>query len=148
MKKTATLFLLAIVLATTAFAQNDPLSVRKLREGTDTVTTLITQWRAAETYVPFEITSGYVQTISALYDTVTGSDYLIKVTAARMDTIKLKTSYYLPGQTFRFKCTNSANDSTRFVTSSGNIEGASTMWWTGTYKFLTLWFDGTNYWKL
>ena len=146
MKKITTLILLAITLATASIAQNDPISIRNKRKGIDTPETLLSQNAARQTYLPLVLTSGNIQTISAHYDTVTGK-YLTVVTASRLDSIKLKTSTYSAGQILKFICTTSSNDSTLILPSSGNINGASTLWWTGTYKNLSLYFDGTNYWK-
>jgi hypothetical protein len=90
---------------------------------------------------------GGKQTISAARDTVKGYE-LVVVTAARKDTIVLNKTLYTTGQTFKLLCTASANDSTYIITTSGNINAASTYWFTGTYKAVTFYFDGTNYWIL
>ena len=90
---------------------------------------------------------GTLQTISAARDTAKGYPLSV-VTASRKDTIVLKTSLYTAGQTFKMLCTASANDSTYIMTSTGNINAASTYWFVGTYKAVTFYFDGTNYWIL
>ena len=147
MKKLTTLLLIAAtMMAATAKAQYDPISLNRQRMGLDTSSSLLTQYAAKNTYLPLVLTSGNIQTISAHYDTVSGK-YLTVVTAARLDSIKLKSTLYTTGQLLKFICTTSSNDSTLILPSSGNINGAASLWWTGTYKNLLLWFDGTNYWK-
>lgn len=148
MKKLLFLLIAATMFAASATAQYDPISLDLARKHQDTTNTLLTQFKAANTYTPMDITASYIQTISAHYDTVTGNDYLHVVTASRLDSIKLKRSNYDTGQMLKFICTNASNDSTLFIPNAGTINGDSTFWWTGTYKNLTLWFDGTNYWKL
>lgn len=73
------------------------------------------------------------------------------ITTTRLDTINLVTASYTAGQIFTFYTTTSANDSTKLISTSGTINGAASPYWmTGTYgaKSTTLYFDGTNYWKL
>lgn len=148
MKKIATILLIAAsMFAATAKAQNDPMAVYLASKGQDTINSLLTQFAAQNTYLPLVLAARNKQTISAHYDTVTGK-YFTVVTASRLDSIKLKTSLYSSGAILRFLCTTSSNDSTLILPSSGNINGASTLWWTGTYKTLNLYYDGTNYWKL
>ena len=149
MKKCTTILLIAATLFTaSASAQDDPVSIRRKYEGTDSVETLLSQHAAKNTYTPLAVGTWHKQTISAHYDTATGR-YLTVVTATRLDSIKLKTSLYTSGQILKFICTNSSNDSTLLLPSTGNINGDSvSWWWTGTYKNLELYFDGTNYWKL
>lgn len=147
MKKLITILLLTMGMATACFGQNDPISIDLAWKHQDTTSTLLTQFAAQNTYMLLVLKALSIQTISAHYDTVTGK-YLTVVTASRLDSIKLKTTLYSSGQLFKFMCTAPANDSTLILPSSGNINGAASLWWTGTYKNLLLWFDGTNYWKM
>ncbi len=83
--------------------------------------------------------------------TVTGTKPLVVITATRLDTIRLVPSNFVTGQTIRFLTTQSANDSTCLFPTTGNIMGGSFYWYTGaagTYKAATLYFDGTNFYKL
>jgi len=142
MKKLAIILLMAVGIMGSAYGQNDPVSLSRLQNGTDTGKTLLSQFKAKATYVPRVATDR--ETISTLNYTVTGK-YVAVVTAARKDTIRLTRASYINGQEFNFICTNAANDSTIIIPNLGNINGASTYWWTGTYKTLTLYFNGTDY---
>lgn len=93
------------------------------------------------------VPSTAVQTASHANDTLTGK-YLTVVTASRKDTLTFKTTLYTTGQVLEILCTNASNDSTYVKTTTGNINGASTYWFTGTYKAAKIYFDGTNYWIL
>lgn len=147
MKKAILMLLAATMIAATATAQNDPISIDLARRKQDTANSILSQFKAKNTYVSLVLTAGNIQTISAHKDTVTGK-LLTVITASRLDTVKLKRSLYSAGQVLEFVCTASANDSTKFLPDAGTINGASTYWFTGTYKAMKLYFDGTNYFIL
>lgn len=145
--KKLSFFLLALTIALTAFGQNDPISINLARTKQDTIQTLLTQFAAAQAYVPLSFKAANIQTISIANDTVKGR-YLTVVTASRKDTIRLIRSKYTGGQVMNFICTNSGNDSTIVIPDHGTINGASTYWYKGTYKSASFYFDGTNYFIL
>jgi hypothetical protein len=124
MKKIA-LLSLGLMMAAFAFAQNDPGSIAR-----------------RQLALPLNI-----ETLSAHNQTITPGFDVEVLTASRKDTIVLQTSLYYKNEFFTIICENSSNDSTLIIPSSGNILGATTFWFTGTYKHGTFWFDGTNYWQ-
>ena len=85
-----------------------------------------------------------IQNISRHLDTITGA-YLSVITTTRLDTIKLRNSVYNTGQILKVVTTLNSNDSTLFIPVSGTINGASSYWLTGTYKAVTFYYNGTNY---
>lgn len=123
MKKTTTLLLLAIGMATAVQAQLDPLSFKKMMEHT----------------------LSSPETVSAHNYTTKGGELLL-LTATRKDTINFANANYLAGAVFTIICTNSSNDSTLILPVSGTINGGASYWFNGTYKHSTWWYDGTNYW--
>jgi hypothetical protein len=145
MKKLSILLLLAITIATTSRAQNDPISLNLAAKHQDTVNTLETQFAARTTYVPFILATVNVQTISHHRDTMKGA-YLTVLTASRLDTINFVHANYTAGYIFSIICTASSNDSTLIIPDSGTINGASSYWFNGTYKHSSFYYDGTNYW--
>lgn len=80
--------------------------------------------------------------------TVLGTSPYVKINTTRLDTIRLSASNLSAGQVLYFYTVSSSNDSTIFIPSAGNINGASTYWLTGTYKTTAIYYDGTNYWVL
>jgi hypothetical protein len=69
--------------------------------------------------------------------------------AAHGDTITLNKNNYFTGQIINLLSVVTTNDSTRVVTTAGTINGATSYLWTqastGTYKHISILFDGTNY---
>lgn len=86
------------------------------------------------------------------YETASAHNYstigmpLVKLTASRKDTLNFVNAAYSLGAVFTVICTASANDSTLILPASGTINGASSYWFTGTYKHGSFWYDGTNFW--
>lgn len=149
------LFVLMIALSTAAFGQGQRYTAPYTFTNTLTCsgTTAITGPATASgkfTYSGPNII-GAVETVSTHAYTLAGTAPLAKITTTRLDTIKLKTTNYTSGQKFTFLTTQSANDSTCFIPTSGSIMGGSYYWFTGaagTYKSISLYFDGTNYYVI
>ena len=143
MKKITMFLLLATMIATTASAQYDPISLDLARKHQDTTKTLLTQYKASQTYLAINNTN--IETASAHNYNITGKPLVI-LTASRKDTINLVHANYSTGYSFNIICTNSSNDSTLIIPDAGTVNGAGSYWFVGTLKHMAWYYDGTNYW--
>lgn len=140
------LFVLMIALSATTYGQ-------RVYNAPQVFTNTLDLQGAVSVTAPFTLSYSLImskETASTHNYTFTGMP-ICAITTTRLDTINLVTASYTAGQIFTFYTTTSANDSTKLISTSGTINGAASPYWmTGTYgaKSTTLYFDGTNYWKL
>jgi len=93
------------------------------------------------------------QSVSYFNDTVRGSYshsvpyYLTGIDATSAVTVTLVSANYSPGQLLVFKVIKGTAAVT-FRTSAGLIDGVSGYTMTGSAKYVSLFYDGTNYWKI
>lgn len=148
------LFVLMIALSTTAFGQHrftGPQIFTGTLEllGVNTISGATTI-SGTFSYSGTQLIAGS-ETVSTHAYTLTGSYPLAKVTTTRLDTITLKTANYTSGMKVTFLTTLSTNDSTCFIPTAGSIMGGSYYWHTGaagTYKSISIYYDGTNYYRI
>jgi hypothetical protein len=149
MKKLALILLVALssILSFSASAQTcnyDPISMRNQRY--DDSCNMVSWFQANTTFSPLLQTLKEVTTAHAY--TVAGKP-IIYNGSTNKDTITLNNSAYSAGYRFTIINTNSGNDTTYLIPTSGRFDSVSVkVWGTAPYRAREIYFDGTNYWSI